>query len=61
MKLHFFIEDTHLPPKISKSKKGERIREHVPVLKSHTTLAGGVKRRNKNQHGGQEEPLLVRS
>jgi hypothetical protein len=37
------------------SNKRERIREHVPVLKSHTTSAGGVKRTNKNQHGGQEE------
>jgi hypothetical protein len=40
----------------------ERIREHVPVLKSHTTSESGVKRTtNMNQHGRQEEPLLARS
>jgi hypothetical protein len=40
-----------------------RIREHVPVLKSHTTgtSVGGVKRTSKNQHGGQEETSSVRS
>jgi hypothetical protein len=37
------------------SNKRELIREHVPVLKSHTTSAGGVKRTNKNQHGDKEE------
>jgi hypothetical protein len=36
------------------SNKRERIREHVPVLKSHTTSACGV-RTNKNQHGWKEE------
>jgi hypothetical protein len=42
------------------SNKRERIREHVPALKSHTTSAGGMKGTNKNQHGGQEETLLAR-
>jgi hypothetical protein len=30
------------------SNKRERIREHVPVLKSHTTSTGGVKRSGEN-------------
>jgi hypothetical protein len=42
------------------SNKRERIREHVPVLKSNTTLSGGVKRTNKNKHGGREKTSSAR-
>jgi hypothetical protein len=43
------------------SNKRERICDHVPVLKSHTTSAGDVKRTNKYQHGRQEDTFLARS